>query len=305
MRDINVIGGITADIEGRPYGQLVMGDSNPGKINMSHGGVGRNITENLARLGANVGFVSVAGDDFTGRGAVRELMDLNVNVDHVNLLKDENTAIYLSILNIFGEMELALCNMDILEKISNTIIDDALESLKGSKIVGVDTNLTEETLTYLMGHLDGIPLFLDPVSVLKAERAKNMIGKFHTIKPNRIEAEAISGLTILNEDQLMEAGKWFSDKGVKRIFITLSGGGVYYKEGLTEGILRPGQVTVVSATGAGDAFSAAILDGFVKKMNVEETARYGMAVASIALESRTAVNPAVCIEEAMRRVNNG
>lgn len=304
MRDINIVGGITADIEGHPYGQLIMGDSNPGRITMSHGGVGRNIAENLARLGASVGFVSVAGDDFTGRGAVGELRNLNVEVDHVKLLKDENTPIYLSILNIFGEMELALCNMDVLEKISNEIIDDALGSLKASKIVGIDANLTEETMGYLTEKLHGIPLFLDPVSVIKAERAKNLIGKFHTIKPNRIEAEAITGLAILSEEQLMEAGRWFEDKGVKRIFITLSGGGVYYKEGIMEGFLRPGSVTVVSATGAGDAFSAAILDGFARGMNVEDTARYGMAAASIAMESKTAVNPGISFEEAMRRRGN-
>lgn len=304
MKKINIIGGITADIEGNPYGQLILGESNPGKITLSYGGVGRNITENLARLGSEVGFVSVAGDDFTGRGAIGELKDLGVDVDHINLLPDENTAIYLSILNIFGEMELALCNMDILEKVSTGIIDNAMEDLLHAKIVGVDTNLSEQTLNYLIGKLEGIPLFLDPVSVPKAERIKGMIGKFHTIKPNRKEAEAISGLSVLNEEELARAGSWFEEQGVKRVFITLSSGGVYYKEGLAEGIIRPGQVSVVSATGAGDAFSAAILDGFVKGMTIEETARYGMAAASVAMEWKTAVNPAISIEEVMRRMKN-
>lgn len=304
MNKISVIGGITADIEGNPYGQLLMGESNPGKISMSYGGVGRNITENLARLGADVSFVSVAGDDFTGRGVVRELSDLGVNVQHVNLLPEENTAIYLSILNIFGEMELALCNMDVLEKVSTDILDRCMESLKRSKIVAIDTNLTEETLAYLIEKIDGIPLFLDPVSAAKAERAKNLIGKFHTIKPNRKEAEIITGLTILNENELKLAGKWFQEKGVKRIFITLSGGGVYYKEGPVEGVIKPGQVSIVSATGAGDAFSAAILDGFVKGMDIEETAKYGMAAASIAMESKTPVNSKICFEEVTRRMKN-
>ncbi len=304
MKKINIIGGITADIEGNPYGQLIMGESNPGKITMSYGGVGRNITENLARIGAEVGFVSAVGDDFTGRGVIRELGELGANIEHINLLEDENTAIYLSILNIFGEMELALCNMDILEKVSTRIIENAMEDLKMSKIIGIDTNLTEETIGYLLEKLDGIPLFLDPVSAAKSERVKNLIGKFHTIKPNRKEAEVITGLTILDENELMQAGKWFEEKGVKRIFITLSGGGVYYKEGSLEGILRPGKVSIVSATGAGDAFSAAILDGFVKGMNVEETAKYGMAAASIAMESKTPVNPKICFEEIMRRMKN-
>jgi pseudouridine kinase len=66
MSEISIIGGITADIEGHPYKQLIQGDSNPGRITMSYGGVGRNITENLARMGASVSFISVAGADFAG-----------------------------------------------------------------------------------------------------------------------------------------------------------------------------------------------------------------------------------------------
>ena len=54
MSDIAIMGGIAADIEGRPDGMLIYADSNPGKIKISYGGVSRNITENLARLGADM-----------------------------------------------------------------------------------------------------------------------------------------------------------------------------------------------------------------------------------------------------------
>lgn len=302
MSDICVVGGIAADIEGNPYGQLIHGDSNPGTISISYGGVGRNITENLARLSADVAFISMAGDDFAGRGAVRELADLSVNVDHLRLSPDENTAMYISILNLMGEMELALCNMDVLERIPTALIDDALPLLRKAKMVGLDTNLTPELLAYATEQLAGVPLFLDPVSAAKAERAKEVIGRFHTIKPNRMEAEVLSGLSILNQDELMAAGNWFCEQGVQRIFITLSGGGVYYKEGAEEGILRPAPVCVVSATGAGDAFSAAILDGFARGLSVRDTAQYGMTAAALALEAKTAVNPNMCREEVTRRM---
>ncbi|MBN7773703.1 carbohydrate kinase family protein [Clostridium aminobutyricum] len=307
MSDITIIGGITADIEGNPYGQLARGESNPGKISIAYGGVGRNITENLARLGADVAFVSAAGNDFVGRAAVQELKQLGVNIEKVSLLDDENTAMYLSILNIVGDMELALCNMDVLERISIDFIHDAMKVLKASKIVGIDANLTEEVQDFITRKLHdaGIPVFLDPVSAPKAERAKKMIGRFHTIKPNRGEAEILSGLSILNEEQLRGAGRWFSQQGVKRIFITLGSGGVYYKEGEREGIIRPQAVHLVSATGAGDAFSAAIMDAHVKQMDIEETARYGMAAAAVAMEAKTAVNPKMCLESIDEKLRKG
>ena len=68
MAEITVIGGINIDIEGMPYEELIYKDSNPGRIRMSYGGVGRNITENIARLGGDVAMVSVAGDDYMGAG---------------------------------------------------------------------------------------------------------------------------------------------------------------------------------------------------------------------------------------------
>ncbi|MEL7655633.1 MAG: PfkB family carbohydrate kinase, partial [Bacillota bacterium] len=233
---------------------------------------------------------SVAGDDFPGRGAVRELQDLGVDVAHVKLLQEESTAVYMSILNLLGDMELALCNMDVLERISIDFIEAALESIKKSKIVGIDTNLTEETIGYTTSILGEIPLFLDPVSVTKAERAKNFIGRFHTIKPNRMEAEILAGMQIMSGEELEKAGQWFIEQGVKRVFITLGGGGVYYQDEKESGILRPKTAEIVSATGAGDAFSAAIIYSHLKGYDIKKTAETGMAAAEIAMQSKSAVN---------------
>ena len=107
-----------------------------------------------------------------------------------------------------------------------------------------------------------------------------------------VTGKLTSGMEILNEDQLKAAGRWFADQGVKRTFITMSGGGVYYKEGETEGIIRPDEVLpFVNEEGAGDAFSAAILDGTVRGMSVEEIAAYGMKASAVAMECKRAVNP--------------
>lgn len=304
MSDISIIGGITADIEGNPYSQLIQGDSNPGKITMSYGGVGRNITENLARMGVPVKFISVAGDDFAGRGAVRELEDIGVDVDNVKLLPEENTAVYMSILNIVGDMELALCNMDILERISADFIDSAYESIRHSKIIGIDTNLTEDVLGYATEKLKDVPIFLDPVSVTKAERAKKFIGRFHTIKPNRMEAEILSGMSIMSGEELEEAGQWFIDQGVKRVFITLGPGGVYYRDEKEGGTIRPGVAEIVSATGAGDAFSAAIIYSYLKGFEMKKTAEAGMAAAAVSMLSKSAVNSRMS-EELFRQMLEG
>ena len=63
-------------------------------------------------------------------------------------------------------------------------------------------------------------------------------------------------------------------------------------------------MNLVSATGAGDSFSAMILLGMAEGRSIEETARMGMAAASIAVESPSAVNENINREEIMRRMND-
>ena len=64
---IAVVGGANMDIGGFPDGRLRLEDSNPGRVHLSVGGVGRNIAENAARLGLDVSLISAIGGDPNGR----------------------------------------------------------------------------------------------------------------------------------------------------------------------------------------------------------------------------------------------
>ena len=304
MAKITVIGGINIDIEGSPFKPLVKEDSNPGKIEMSFGGVGRNIVENVARAGGSAAMISVVGTDHMGQSAVRHLESLGVDVRGIETVEGRNSSIYLSVLNHEHDMELAISDMDILDELNMETILRHEEVLGDAEAVCLDANLRAELLEKVAGELAsrGIKMFFDPVSAHKAGRARNCIGKFYAVKPNRIEAEEMSGIRIESEEDLSRAARWFMDQGVKQVFITLNKDGVYYCDGEKEGIIRPGVVNLVSATGAGDSFSAMILLGIAEKYDIEETARMGMAASSIAMESRAAVNDKLNREEILRRM---
>lgn len=301
MAEIILVGGINIDIEGSPYAALRPADSNPGKVEISYGGVGRNIVENIARLGGDVGMISLTGDDAMGKDAKKHLEGLGVDVRYVEQIPGENTGMYLSILNDANDMELAICNMDIFKRITPEFLEERVPYLEKARVVGVDCNLEFEALDYITSRLD-VPLFLEPVSAAKAERVKLIIGRFHTIKPNRIEAEMLSGIKIDNDDALREAAEWFCNQGVKRVFISLGERGAYYKDADGEGLVAPKLVKLVSATGAGDAFSSAILYGHVNGLTAKEITEMGMACSSIAVETKTAVNPAMSLEAVRDRM---
>lgn len=303
MAEITIVGGINIDIEGSPFEKLKYQDSNPGRINLAFGGVGRNITENAARLGGDVAMVSVIGDDQMGQAAKAELEGLDVDTSCIRTLKGRNSAMYLSILDDRNDMELAICDMDIIDAITPAVLEEHRDFISGSKILALDGNLSEELIRCSVDMFKDIPIFFDPVSSAKAVKAKHCLGGFDSMKPNIMEAEILTGVTINGDEDVRRAADRLLEKGLKRVFITLNKDGVYYRDEKSEGFIRPADdLNIISATGAGDSFSATILLGSVKGRETEEIARMGMAAASIAMESSRAVNENMNIQELLRRL---
>ena len=294
---IAIVGGINIDIEGVPFKTIKYHDSNPGKIRLSYGGVGRNIAENLARLGGDCAMVSCVGDEPMSLGAVSHLQDLGVDVSHVRVFRDEMPSMYLSILDERGDMELGISDMEIIDRITPEYIDEIQPFLESVEVVALDGNLTEELLEHATDVLRGTKLFFDPVSANKGVRAREFAGRFFAVKPNRIEAEAILDMKIETDSDVEAAGRRFMELGVSKVFITLGEDGVFYMEEGDCGFIRPaGDLLIKSATGAGDSFSACILLGISRNMSAEQIARMGMAASRITMSTPKAVNDEISME---------
>ena len=294
---IGIIGGINIDIEGAPLKAIKYHDSNPGKIRLSYGGVGRNIAENLARLGGDCAMISVVGDEPMSRGAMEYLGGLGGDVSHVRVIQGETPSMYLSILDDKGDMEIGLSDMDIIRHITPEYITSIKGYLESASVIALDGNLTEELLDHATMTLKGTKLFYDPVSANKGIRAKNFVGRFFAVKPNRIEAEAILDMKIQDDEDIKEAGRRFLELGVSQVFITLGEDGVFYMERGDEGFIRPGKNMLIrSATGAGDSFSACILLGISLGMGAAKIAHLGMTASRVTMESSNAVNEKISME---------
>ena len=105
---IFVIGGVNMDIAGTPDAALRTGDSNPGRVTMTPGGVGRNIAENMCRLGRQVSLVTVLGSD-PYADAVRE-HSRNVGIDLSRSFTDPmgRTSTYLCLNEQNGDLHAAV-----------------------------------------------------------------------------------------------------------------------------------------------------------------------------------------------------
>ena len=287
-----VAGGVNVDIGGRSFAPLVAADSNPGTVSISLGGVGRNIAHNLALLGTDVHLLSAYADDVNGERVAASCSELGIDLSHALRILGGTTSTYLYLTDEKGEMALAVSDMEICKKITPAYLAAQLPLLQNAQVVVADTNLPEESLQYLADNCTA-PLFVDPVSTVKAKKLLPILGKVHTLKPNRLEAELLSGVAIRTRADLDRAADVLMSKGLHRLFISLGSEGVYAAMGQQRLVLPNLPGSMVNTTGCGDAFMAALVWAYLEGMDLEQTALAGLAAGSIAMESSQTINPAL------------
>ena len=295
---VAVVGGVNIDIGGRPNLPLIERDSNPGKVSISLGGVGRNIAHNMSLLGLHVRFLTAFGDDLHAQRIEASCADLGIDISHARKVAEASTSTYLYLNDENGDMVLAVSDMEICERITPDYIASNLSLLNNAQVVVVDGNLPAETLEYLAEHCTA-PIFADPVSVTKAEKLRPILGRLNTLKPNRMEAELLSGIRITDERAMRRAAEKLLETGLHRVFLSLGADGVFAANGEESRIYPCLPAAVRSTTGAGDAFMAALVWAYLEGMDLEETVRAASAAAAIATESEETINPALS-ETALR-----
>ncbi|GLC32031.1 PfkB family carbohydrate kinase [Clostridium omnivorum] len=299
---VTVIGGVNIDMVGFPEKQLIVHDSNPGKVKISLGGVGRNIAENLVRLGLHTKLISVVGDDVYGAKVIEEARNLGLDMKDSLVLKGQQTSTYMAILDEKGDMSVAIAYMDIYDNLSVDFIKEKKHVVENSRLCIIDTNIPKDVIEYTVTTNKKTDFFLDTVSTTKAMKVKNLIGYFHTIKPNKIEAEMLSGIEINTEEDLKRASYYFLNKGVKRVFISLGEQGVYYDDGTDSRQIKTPKINVVNATGAGDAFIAALAYSHYSDFDIDYSTRFAIGASVLALSHEETINPNMSVENITNRI---
>ena len=190
------------------------------------------------------------------------------------------------------------------EKLTNAAnaiiaLSDINKKIGGKQIITCDSGLPAETLLGILNLFgDQQPVFVDPVSCAYAAKIKPFVGKFHTIKPNRMEAEILSGVEIRNDDDLKRACSVILEKGVQRIFVSLGGDGCFYMDQqgrMLHRKLKPLD-QMVNATGGGDAFMAAVIYSYLHDFDIDQTLDYALAAGLAAISHERTINPYISVD---------
>ena len=291
-----VCGGVNIDIGAHSFAPLRAKDSNPGKVELSLGGVGRNIAHNMRLLGVPTYLLTAVGGDSRASQVEESCKELGIVLKELSVKAEE--AIFVG--DSDGDMAIAVSDMEICKKLTPDYFASQLDLLNGAAAVVVDANLPRESIAYLVEHCTA-PLFVDPVSTVKAEKLQGLLSHVHTLKPNRIEAELLSGVKITDDATLYQAAQALLDQGVQRVFLSLGGDGVFAaQQGETH--LEPiCKAEMRNATGAGDAMMASLVWSFLAGRNLAESCAAGTAAAAIAVESEETINPNISAEAVLAR----
>lgn len=283
------IGGSTYDITASILGTPVPCDSNPSRIYGGAGGVGRNIAENIARMGIKTSMITAFGKDAFSDALIASCENVGMDVSQAIRFPNESSGIYLSIMDKAGELQYAASDLTLIEKIPCSEFENRADYLRSFPFLLLEANLTEPMLRTIAAVCDA-KIVCDAVSVTKAVRLRAILPRIEALKVNRMELAAVSGIEIKKAEDIDRAAEALMQAGVKRVYVTMGmeGSCCFTGQGREDCPAYP--VKVVNVTGAGDAFTAAVMYGIIHEYSDDKILRIGTAASHIALQSEKAVS---------------
>lgn len=272
---ICVIGGANVDITATSAQAFRVGDSNPGSVEVSWGGVARNIAHNLTLLGDQVELLTIFGGGLFGPVIAASCRELGMEIGHSEIAADGTNSFFVSINNADGELVGGVADMNATEGMTPAWLSQRLSVINAADAVVADANSSAEALAWLIDHCEK-PLYLDAVSVAKAGRIREAVAlskrkTFFALKCNALENAVLSDIV-----------------GCQRRYVSVGAEGLKVE---AEGRLYefPALPCIVrNVTGGGDALLAGIVHAG-PSASVEESARWGLECARRAVESPHAV----------------
>lgn len=295
---IVVIGGASLDIKGRLRRDFKQGTSNAAAIQISIGGVGRNIAENLARLGTPVALISaVCADDF-GRAILQQTEAAGVDTSCVVVTCDQRSSSYIAIVNHDGSLLAGLDDSAAGRAILPEHIRAHAELLEQAAMVVIDANVARTTADTIVEICQsaGVRVAFEPVAFGLAERFKQHLDRFYLVTPNELEAEALSGLPVHDVASATAAAQNLVAQGVELAIVTLAAEGVVYASADEVGHIPGTKTEIIDPTGAGEALAATVIYAITNGIPLAEAVQLGQIAAIVTLKSPETVAPELSLE---------
>ncbi len=309
-KKVVVVGASNVDIKGRSISAVYSRMKNPGRIKITAGGVGRNIAENLSRLGVKTVLLTAVGQKEFSRIILDETEKAGVDTSRIFLADNEHSGIFMAIINSRGDLESSMSDMSILSFITPDYILSQKDVFDEAHYVVLDADIPVETLELCikLSKERGIPVCIEPVSPAKAQVMVPYLKDITITTPNREEVEVLVGRSLQSSEDIRAAGLELLEKGLHYVIITLGPEGVYCASREADAFISSVSTVVVDSVGAGDALVGGVVSGFLSGFGFMDSVKRGVAAATLTLRTGHAVSPEIslaAIDEILGRIQIG
>ena len=295
-----VIGVVFLDIKGFPYGSYDPRGTNLGNIVMTHGGVARNVAENLANLGENVDMITMVDDDALGNEMKSRLEEAGVSLENAIITPRKGMGMWLAVFNEQNDLTGSISHMPKPDLMEKAFFEKGEEMIQNADTVvlemDVSEKLAERVIELCNRYHKKVYVIVANMRVILARR--DLMYKTSCVILNEIEAGRLfdANLQHLTPDQMLASAKPLAEKaGIRQMVVTMGVSGCVYMdfERLFFGHCPPIPTVVQDTTGAGDAFFSATVTALSNGKSLEDAVKYGTKLASLTLSTPESVCPRV------------
>nr|WP_320059594.1 ribokinase [uncultured Bacteroides sp.] len=283
MKRIIVIGSSNTDMVVKTSrlpipGETILG----GEFFMNQGGKGANQAVAVKRLGGNLVFLSKLGDDIFGKQALRAFEEENINTHHI--VRDKSIASGVALISIDENAE----NSIVVASGANMLLNEQdIDKITGEMCEGdillMQLEIPTQTVEYAArkAYEKGVKVVLNPAPAQVLP--ESLLQYLYMITPNRIEAEMLTGVRIINDSDVEQAANELSLKGIENVIITLGSNGCFVKEGAVAYNMDSFKVKAIDTTAAGDTFNGALCVALAEGLDLKQAVMMASKASSIAV----------------------
>lgn len=290
---IAVIGDVFLDIKGYPASTYIPKGRNAGAIVQMHGGVGRNVVENIANIQLEPVFIGSVDDNAMGEDVIQKLKRHKVNTSYMKKA-DNGMGTWLAIFDHSGDVAASISRRPDHATIERILDEHGDDILKDADSIVVEIDLEEEiikkTFHYAKKYKKNVYAVVSNMSI--ALERREFIQKTACFVCNQQEAGIL-----FSEDYSHMTAKQLSSVLLERIrfahipkmVVTMGGDGAVYAQQDGQkgesGVYPACKVNVIDTTGAGDAFFSGVCVGLTYGKTLKEACGIGTKLASTVIST--------------------
>jgi pseudouridine kinase len=293
---IVVFGATFVDIKGYPTSQYIPAGRNVGRVIQVHGGVGRNVAEDIANVELKPTFITVLDHTGTSENVIRKLERHNIDTRYISFSED-GLGTWLAIFDNKGDVVASISKRPDLRPIAQILEEhgDEIFSAADSIVLEIDMEvpLVKQIFALAERHHKDVYAVVSNMSI--AVERRDLLKKTGCIVCNRQEAGMLfsEDYEALSPEELCPIlARRIQSAQIRRMIVTMGEqGAVFAQQGGPCGVCPPQKVDVIDTTGAGDGFFSGVAIGLTYGKSLEEACRIGTRLAASIISTRESVCP--------------